>query len=239
MTREVLDKKNWKALRVSLNNSYDFSSKWEKVVDLFKQRIDTFYFGPINEILKPNLRKGEGFAIVTLHCALIEMLAAFKYGKIHNQGKTTSDPTYEYKDSTKYFLKFLKSESLFENHFYILDKKGNKQGNQPFNAEDFYSCVRCGLMHEARTKKDWLITAKKQSSTSSTKIFIKLNPENNKEINRTNLHFAIKDYFDNTYIPALKQTNEEGKTLRRYLGRKLDHLHDIPRDLNYDWCKDP
>ena len=102
---------------------------------------------------------------------------------------------------------------------------------------EFYDCVRCGLIHEARTKKDWLITAKKQT-ISPNKIFIEINAENNKEIHRTNLHFALKEYFDNTYISELKQKNEEGKKLRRFLARKLDHLHDINRDITYDWWKD-
>ena len=158
-------------MRVPLNNNYEFTNNWELVIELFKQRIENFYFDTIKNILKPNSKKGEGFAIVTLQCALIEMLAAFKYGKIHNPEKIDTDPEYEYKDSTKYFIKFLKNESLFENHFFIVRPNGMKHGNQPYDADDFYSNVRCGLMHEARTKKDWLITAKKQPVTPN-KIFI-------------------------------------------------------------------
>src|SRR5690348_13665043 len=103
MAKKILDKITWKKLRVELNNSYDFDERWDEVIDLFKQRIDNFYFDPIQKILNPNLKKGEGFAIVTLHCALIEMLAAFKYGKIHNRSKKPTDPSYEYKESDKYF----------------------------------------------------------------------------------------------------------------------------------------
>lgn len=237
MSTQILDKNTWKKLRIDLNNSYEYNEKWDKVINLFKQRIDNFYFEPIQKILNPNLRKGEGFAIVTLQCALIEMLAAFKYGKIHNRSKKESDPSYEYRDSAKYFLKFLKTESLFENHFFTLHRNGVKQGNQPYKAEDFYNNVRCGLMHEARTKKDWLITAKKQTVTPN-KIFIETNTENNKEIHRTNLHAALKEYFNNSYISELKKESKEGNKLRRFLARKLDHMHSIERDIKYDWWKD-
>ena len=145
------------------------------------------------------MKKGEGFAIVTLQCALIEMFAAFKYGKIHNREKEEDGPSYEYKSSDQYFIKFLKSEPIFQNHFFIIDGRGNKQGNTPFNAKDFYGSVRCGLMHEARTKKDWRIIAKTQKGVSSN-IFITVDEEGVKQIHRTNLHHLLKNYFENVFL---------------------------------------
>jgi hypothetical protein len=222
MTYKTLNKKTWSNLRTELNNSYDFNDTWNIIIDLFKQRIDHFYFDPIEKILEPNSRKGEGFAIVTLQCALIEMLAAFKYGKIHNREKLEPGGLkFEYKSSEKYFLKFLKSEDIFQNHFFIVKPNGQTHGNTPYD--------------EARTKKDWRINAK---NTTPTNKFIEVDSDGVKNINRTILHQKLKSYFNDSYIISLKQENKEGNKLRRFLGRKLDHLHDIYRDTTFEWWKD-
>src|SRR5687767_9745165 len=118
MATEKLDKKTWVGLRVQVKNVYDLNQTWLKVIALFKQRINDFYLSPIQSILRPHSRKGEGFAIVTLDCALIETFAAFKLGKIYNRGKKGSLPKYEYTSSSEIFVDFLLTESIFENHFY-------------------------------------------------------------------------------------------------------------------------
>jgi hypothetical protein len=88
---------------------------------------------------------GEGFAIVTLHCSLIEFLAATLEGKAYRlpkKGAPRIDKKVEYSDSHDMFVRFLKSRLPF-------DKMFSDNGT----AEDFYASVRCGLLHEARTKR--------------------------------------------------------------------------------------
>jgi hypothetical protein len=238
MSRQILDKKTWTSLRKSLNSSYDYKNKnWEKVISLFENRVNDFYFKPIDQILKLN-KQGEGFSILTLQCALIEMFAAFRQGKIHNHNRPKKKeirPKYEYYNSDDCFIKFLETEEIFENIFYIKDEvTGEKKPNPVFSAKEFYGKVRCGLMHEARTKEDWLITASYSKKFTET-IFIVKNEDNTKSINRTILNKRLKTYFEEIYLTELKAESPEGSKLRRLFARKLDHLHDIKCDLKYDW----
>ncbi|TDE18401.1 hypothetical protein [Dyadobacter psychrotolerans] len=152
MKRQILDLNFWSEERKIVRNSYDFNEHWAEIVKRFEARINDFYFSPIDRIKDPNELKGEGFTILTIQCALIEMFAAFKYGKIHKFDKKNIDPKYNYKTANECFIPFLHSEQIFENHFYKFDNNGKKLCDEPFSATEFYNKVRCGLMHEARTK---------------------------------------------------------------------------------------
>jgi len=108
----------WKEIRQQLNNNYCFSENWGKAVDLFQGRINKKYFKPVERLINSNLRKGEGFAIVTIQCALIEMFAAFREGQIYNHDKpSVNGISYEYKGSRDLFVRFLHSAEIFREIF--------------------------------------------------------------------------------------------------------------------------
>ena len=241
MGRQILDKQTWLKHRIELNGSYGYSEDWKTIIKLFENRIKDFYFVPINDILRPNNRKGEGFSVLTLQCALIEMFAAFKQGKIHTHKRPKKDekrPTYEYYDSDKCFVEFLESEDVFENQFFIKDKETNIITSHPiFDAKEFYGKVRCGLMHEARTKEDWLISAAEPEKYDVTKFLFYNESDKTKKINRTILQKQLEKYFS-SYIIKLSIEDVEGQSLRRLLARKLDHLYDVPAELSFDWWKE-
>jgi len=68
---------------------------------------------------------------------------------------------YEYSDSGNMFVQFLSNRKPFSN---VFDKKLGRE---------FYANVRCGLLHEARTKDGWTIWAKGPANmlvSASTKI---------------------------------------------------------------------
>jgi len=241
MGRQILDKQTWSKHRMELNGSYGYSEDWKTIIKLFENRIKDFYFAPINDILRPNNRKGEGFSVLTLQCALIEMFAAFKQGKIHTHKRPKKDekrPTYEYYDSDKCFVEFLESEDVFENQFFIKDRETNIITAHPiFDAKEFYGKVRCGLMHEARTKEDWLISAAEPEKDDVAKFLFYDQSDKTKKINRTILQKQLEKYFS-SYIKKLSIEDNEGQSLRRLLARKLDHLYDVPAELSFDWWKE-
>lgn len=149
---------DWKEMRRRLDGC-NYASIWaEAFRDFFKKRIDSRYFQPIRAIEKMDQDAGEGFAIVALHCSLIEFLAATLEGKTYRFRKTdrclattllggNSRPgEYEYSDSGKMFVEFLRNRTPFAAMFPTRK-----------TAEDFYKDVRCGLLHEARTKGSWRI----------------------------------------------------------------------------------
>jgi len=238
MSRQALDKKTWLQLRITLCNSYNLpNTNWARVINLFKNRIQDFYFTPIKQILELNELRGEGFSILTLQCALIEMFAAFRLGKIYQHGTSKNDPGYIYYSPSEYFIQFLETESIFENYFFITNQNKKTKIASPFSAKGFYRNVRCGLMHEARTKEGWVINAKKGYANSDEILIKKNKVKNTISIDRTMLNKRLETYFEK-YLMELMEESKAGYALRRLFGRKLDHLFDIPRNKAYDWWED-
>ena len=231
--RKEIDR--WKEIRLHLNKNYNYSENWKKAVEIFQKRIEDKYLKPIEKIIKPNLRKGEGFTVVTVQCALIETFAAFREGQIFNHNKPEEGGiTYEYKDSRELFVNFLNSAKIFEKIFFN-EIAGVKQQNTPFSGESFYSNVRCGLMHEAKTKKTWHINATKDDNPDD-EYFIKQKPKGN-IIYRTPLHYSLVKYF-NKYCENLNNSEEQYNNLRRKFARKLDDLYELnsgEEKQMYEW----
>lgn len=235
MEKQILHKEQWNLMRPLLTNQYAYNGSWMDVIAMFRQRIENYYLKPIKAIKDPGKLKGEGFTILTIQCALIEMFAAFKNGQIHNHRKRPGGPSFEYKLADDCFIKFLQTEPIFENHFYMLNGR-RKILDQPFSAKDFYSSVRCGLMHEARTKGHWVINAKK-TYQGSQRIFI-TEEAGLIRVDRNILNELLTEYLEN-YITELSALNQQGNDMRRLFARKLDHFFDIPPDPDhYDWWQD-
>lgn len=223
----------WAELRLELTGSYDYDDNWRAAINLFTARLEDKFFNPIQKIIDTKRFKGEGFAILAVQCALIEFFAAFRNGKIFNHNAGKNSPQYEYKGSAKLYVDFLHTANIFENVFYTIDADGNKNLGHPFDANLFYSQVRCGLLHEARTKGEWTVNVKKNSRKE--KIFI-IQVEEKKQIYRTVLNYLLKDYL-NRYCEELKQNNNQN--LRRLFARKLDDLFDMsPDPEKFDWWID-
>lgn len=236
MDIDIEERKQWDKLRIQLNSNYTYSSEWNEAIKLFKKRLDRKFFTPVQTIITHQKLEGEGFAIVTVQCALIESLASFRTGEIHIVRRKATSPNYLYDGSKKMFVDFLNSAEIFKDNFWEVDKNGRHIDNSPFNAEDFYTKVRCGLMHEARTKGEWNINATK-SDIKTNKIFLEKSGTKIK-IYRTILHYRLKEYVK-SYLKDLQEDNNKGEELRRYFARKLDHLYDKTPDPNlYEWWID-
>jgi len=234
MKKELDEKSEWTRIREKLNQNYKYDDTWKEAINLFKNRLERTFLNPIQLIIDTKRREGEGFTIVTVQCALIEMLSAFRQGKIFNHKTKRSSPKYEYKNSEEMFTSLLLEAPIFQDIFWKLNKKNNREKNQPYNASDFYKYVRCGLMHEARTKGNWHITtAPKSVLVKSEKRFI-IKEDGKNKIYRTVLHYRLLNYLDD-YYNELRQDTQDGEKLRKYFARKLDHLFELDPDLKYDW----
>ncbi len=264
--------KGWKDIRTHLNNKYELNSEteeyWKLAVEIFRERLQNYYFDPLKFLIdsykkfefdesatdesvcdelasdKPATEKtkkagkkkniGEGFPILTAQCALIETFAAYKKGKIFKSDLKEEDGIY-YKGSRKLFIDFLESETLF---------KGNFGGDSKPSAEDFYSDVRCGLMHETRTKNNWIIHANVNNTSS-------INSSRKKEITETTfilkgnsgkhivfrnqLQCVLEKYFE-YYSDILSSSDNSFHNLsrRRFFARKLDHLYLDTKEIKED-----
>ena len=169
-------------------------------------------------------------------CSFIESLAAFKSGRIFNlRYKPATDPSFHYNSSRQLYLEFLQNADVFENHFWRMSN-GKKEKDKPFIALDFYEHVRCGLVHEGRTKNNWNINATASDNLAApnfitTKGF-------RKSVMRSILHRRMMDHLA-AYITKLHSGGKENESLRRLFARKMDHLFEFPLDTGYEWWLDP
>ena len=123
--------KDWKDLR--LVNKY--SPDWDTAIKIFEDRMEGRFLKQIKILNRnPDRKIGEfsGFAIMSLDCLFIETLEQFYKGKIRTgQGM-----------DVKAFFSFFQRSSQFRDFFNTLSK-----------AKIFYEQIRCGLLHQAQTKK--------------------------------------------------------------------------------------
>jgi hypothetical protein len=144
--------KDWKAFRPTLIPGGD-PKPWEKAAnDYFDARLVSRYLTPIETLQQSGSQRGEGFSIVAVQCSLIEFLESTvqgtSYRYVPRRKGVPPLGQYEYSSSGDIFVSFLVNRPPFKND-YTEDI-----------ARDFYESVRCGLLHEARTKNGWTILAK-------------------------------------------------------------------------------
>lgn len=187
---------DWKKLSPVLAAGAD-SEKWTGVLrDFYRGRLKSRYLDAINSIRKPRARLGEGFAIVALQCSLIEFLESCHQGMNYRHKKPV--PPYEYNDSGKIFVSFLTTRKPFSGHF---DEN---------LAKDFYSSVRCGVLHEASTKGGWRIKA-----LSGSRII----DAGERTVFRDGFQDALESFIDDYCAKVVADVG-----LQKAFIRKYDHL---------------
>jgi hypothetical protein len=139
---------DWEATRVRLLAGE--SNAWrEAFADFYETRLYLRYLHPIKVLQDKGTFQGEGFAIAAIQCSLIEFLESTEQGLNYQYVRDVKSlGAYAYKASQDIFVAFLRDRAPFSATF-----------NQA-SAEDFYIGVRCGLLHEARTKNGWRILAR-------------------------------------------------------------------------------
>lgn len=207
---------DWKAIQPQLSAGAD-SGIWKQVLDdFYYDRLKTRYLDPIRAISDLKLSKGEGFAIVAIQCSLIEFLeSCFQGINYAHQSPTRwwfggfylrlfpcfkSAPQHTYKDSAKIFISFLTTRDPFRQCF-----------KSKALARDFYKSVRCGVLHESRTKGAWLVHDK----SGSALIFDPSGPI----LYRDDFQEAIERFIAN-YVAAVPNEPQ----LQQAFIRKFDHL---------------
>jgi hypothetical protein len=140
---------DWRALRSMLviGGSPD---RWTNAfVDFFQTRLDLRYLNPIKILQDHGTFQGEGFSILAIQCTLVEFLESTVQGiKYRHLRRGEALGPYEYSSSREIFVGFLTKREPFAKDF------------DDQLARDFYAAVRCGLLHEARTKDGWRVWAR-------------------------------------------------------------------------------
>ncbi|WP_372366420.1 gamma-glutamylcyclotransferase family protein [Candidatus Uabimicrobium sp. HlEnr_7] len=201
----------WKNLRtILLKNMKELPlQEWNAAFDIFYSRIQTRFLNPITSILEKDLMQGEGFTVVAIQCILIEFLEAFYQGKIYTV-KRDNLWLYEYRSSRQLFKDFLLGHAPF-----------NEQFSEKL-AANFYSHIRCGLLHEAQTKETSKIRARSSSN------LVKELDKGNMIIYRTNFQEALICFIENYKNELLVNMKR-----RQNFIRKMDDLCGIEHVLYF------
>lgn len=192
---------DWKAFRARLASGGDANRWREAFDDYFHARLLLRYLNPIKVLQENGTFQGEGFSIVAIHCTLIEFLESTVQGRIYRYRRPSDPPLgpHEYSNSGDLFISFLSGRQPFAKDFDNL------------LARDFYEGVRCGLLHEARTKGGWTIWAKSPAAN-----IVSAAP---KIVYRDNFHAALLEFIE-WYKGALPSN----RALQEAFIRKFDSL---------------
>ena len=123
-------KDDWKSLDLTKMESHD----WKKGVDIFLDRINGRFSVPIDRVVHyPDWEVSEfsGFIVIAIDCLLIETLNQFYRGD-NETIRDHSDAFWEFFSRSKFF---------------------QKEFNTKSKAKIFYQHFRCGILHQAQTKK--------------------------------------------------------------------------------------
>lgn len=190
----------WPAIKAALAED-STPEQWELAIEMcLDSRLRHRYIHPINAIAGSRKLKGEGFLILTIQCSLLEFLASLRIGWNYRHGADWGSD-FEYGDSKRLFVDFLRHNSPFSNFMSTKAKAGI-----------FYRDIRCGLVHEAQTKNGWVVKgglSRYPLVDFDTKI-----------VNRDAMSNAIDQYLSE-YRLALKT----GPDLRDAFVRKFDNLY--------------
>jgi len=169
------------------------SGVWKEMVEIFSDRLEGRFLEPIRLIAADEkIGKFSGFSIVTLDCLMIETLKQFYDG----EDKTEMDHATAFRD-------------FFRGSPYFQDLASTKK------AKTFYSHFRCGLMHQAQTKKKSLIKIKQRHMVQQ----VSSNIDDGLIIDRVLFHQAIEDEI-NRYKSML--INCENEDMRKNFKKKMN-----------------
>jgi hypothetical protein len=181
----------WRALKARLAQG---TAGWDEAyTDYYKQRLNLRYLHPIKIMQEHGTFVGEGFAIAAVQCSLIEFLESTEQGTNYVRGKPGN---HEYWRSEEVFVSFLTERRPFKGVF-------NKD-----QAADFYANVRCGLLHEARTKNGWRIWG---HALQGHFVDVK-----NKILDRDNFQAALLSYIDDYGARLVDETDLQAAFIRKF-----------------------
>lgn len=172
----------------------------EAFTEYFRRRLELRYLHPIQVLQENGTFSGEGFSIVAIQCTLIEFLESTAQGtnyRYARRGATLG--SYEYSSSQDVFTAFLRNRQPFSTIF-----------DAP-SAQDFYVGVRCGLLHEARTKNGWRVWAESEDGRAVD----------------VGARIVFRDDFQRgllAYVQNYGEQLQNDPLLQAALIRKFDHL---------------
>ena len=172
--------------------------EWDKMVEIFRDRIESRFLKPIRLIAEHHdMGAFSGFSILALDCLIIETLNQFYSGLDETKGS-----------HEKAFWNFFKNSEFFKDHF-----------PQEKNASIFYKHIRCGILHQAQTKKKSVVRIDQEAMIQSVEGDI----SESLIVDRSKFHEAVENEIS-SYMKRLKNGDEENAELRRNFVKKMNFI---------------
>lgn len=151
------------------------------MVEIFYDRLEGRFLKPIRLIIngEKDISNFSGFSILALDCLIIETLQQFYSGENETKGSGTTA-----------FWHFFESSPYFKDNFSMK------------TTEIFYSHFRCGLLHQAQTKKKSLIRIGENTMISQ----VSDNIDDGLIVDRAKFHEAIEQEIKH-YINLLENND--------------------------------
>ncbi len=160
--------------------------KWEEGINIFKDRIESRYFAPIETMLADHdLLETNGFAVMALNCLLVDTFYQFR----------EPDNTYSIGRRRERYRR--KNGECYADFLQI---------NFPadFNSDSayyFYTDIRCGILHSAQTKNGSQLTYDKS-------YVIEIFDNDKLRVDIVNFSNRMKDYYYE-YVMKLERGDTE------------------------------
>lgn len=173
------------------------SDNWTTMAAIFRDRLNGRFLEPIELIGKDNnIGEFAGFSIMALDCLLVETLNQFYQGWDETPG-----------NHQRHFWTFFRESEYFKPHF------TKRMSNI------FYSHVRCGLLHQAQTKKRTLIRADQDKMVSPASGGL----VNGIIVDRIRFHNALKQEVS-AYSRRLEAGTASDTNLRQTFITKMQYI---------------
>jgi hypothetical protein len=186
---------DWNKLDLSAH-----SADWNTAVEIFLDRINGRFLAPIDAIRKhTDLQIAEfaGFVTIAIDCLLIETLVQFRTGQDETKGS-----------HAEAFWSFFKKSDFFKHDF------DSKQ-----KSDIFYGHFRCGILHQAQTKKSSLVRYGRQRMVEASVVD---NIQQGLIIDRDLFHNALVDEI-NSYAQRLRFPQDaRDRKLRHQFAKKMN-----------------
>ena len=177
-------------------------SDWDSMVEMFEDRIEGRFLKPIRLIANdPDIGEFSGFSILALDCLIIETLNQFYSGLNETEGA-----------HDKAFWNFFKNSEFFKGHF---SRK---------KAFTFYGHYRCGILHQAQTKKKSVVRIDQRTMIQSVEDDI----SKGLIVDRSIFHKALEQEIS-SYMEKLIKGGEENSKLRANFIEKMNIICGITK----------
>lgn len=197
---------DWKNLDIGNSANPD----WDRAIEIFHDRLDGRFLAPVDAVRNHKryaIQEYSGFAIVAIDCLLIETLGQFYHGfdETPKPRDTALNPTHC--THRQFYMRFLEEISTLAPHFDTDPKR-----------KLFYLHFRCGILHQAQTKKKSRI---RYGEPAMVAFADAADPDQGLIVDRNRLHDAlIKEIAD--YEAILKSGADAQK--RANFIKKMDFI---------------